>query len=617
MRSLSYKIGFGYLIIISINIAIAAFAIYHISDLSRPIDRLLKEKYQNVSAAENMLQTLSQQELIQLSMIEDGLDSTLSINFQIYKNEFFNWHQRAIEGIALASEPEILDSLFITFKHYLLLSDSLQIMLRELSNYNLIRAYHSQKIFPLIINIEMLTSKLRDINEAAIAEAENKSKSISGRANFLIITFSVILIIFSILASYYFARSIILPLKKTTETVRKIGRGHLHQKVNITTDDEIAELGIEFNRMTQRLEAYEKMNITQILLEKRKSEALVNNMPVPIIITDEQDRLFLLNELAKSILQIRDKEWQGKRVNEIVPNQKVIDYLYVLNDLNSTKIDPEKSLINIKRGRAEFFYSGRLIFMTDAEDKFIGKVTILQDVTAFKKLDRLKSEFIAKISHEIKTPLTSMNMAIDILDRKVLGKLNDAQQELIKTAKDDAQRLKNFVKNLLDISKLESGKYNFKFQDIYPVDLIERATKSFQIALTEKQINFKTKMEKRCPKFWGDFEYLTQVITNLIENAYRHTPERGCITVEVTYVGDMVQFSVSDNGEGIPDEVKDLIFDKFVQLNNFQENEHGNIGLGLAISREIVKAHKGKIWVESKLGEGSQFFFQIPISLRK
>ncbi len=613
MTSLSQKIGLGYFVVICINVVIAVVAIYNINDLSKPIDQILKEKYQNVSSAENMIQALSQQELVHLSMLEDGIDSSLVINFQTYKNEFLNWHQRAIEGIALPSEPDILDSLIQTFNLYRLRSDSLHFFISNQKPYKENKIYHYEKIFPLIQQMEKLCRHLKEKNEEAIAEADIKSQSISSRAKFFIIVFSITLILFSMIAGFYFTYKILTPIKKTTETVRKISRGQLNQKVEITTDDEVAELGLEFNRMTERLDAYEKMNIDQILQEKRKSEALVANIPVAILVTDSDFKLTLANELAESVLGIPIKDSPGKPIDELISEPELLDFIKGKIQSSQKETDPNKSLIQIQKDGTISYYFARQVDLEDAAGQSSGKVTLLQDVTSFKNLDRLKSEFIATISHELKTPLTSMNMAIDILVREVPGKLNDEQKELLTGAKEDAVRLKNFVNDLLDISKLESGKIIFNFEDIRPAKLIDYALQPLTLQIADKNIILKKDYNSTIGSLKADFIQLSRVFTNLIDNAIQHTRQNGMITISIKMKNKDVLFCIADSGEGIPKDALDLIFDKFIQVKNFQQAKQGNIGLGLAIAREIIRAHKGKIWVESKQGEGSRFYVQIPI----
>ena len=613
MKSLSYKIGLGYFVLICINISIALFAVYYIHQLGSPIDRVLREKYQNVSAAENMIQSLKQQELAQTEMLKVGPDSTLINNFHTYKNEFLNWHQRAIEGIALPSEPDLLDSIMTNFRSYLLLSDSLQILIGQKTSLNNGSILYQNKISPLVLKLERLGNQLKEVNQKAILSADRQARKFSSQGTVLIIIIALIAIVLSIIASIQFTNTILKPVKETTETVRKIARGQLNQKIRITTDDEIAELGREFNQMTSRLEEYEQMNIKKIITEKKKSEAIVEGLPVAIIVTDQEDRINLLNPHALKILELSQKNWRNKKVREVIQDKEIVKILSPSPVSASEGFDPYKSLASIKKDDRELFFFKRQIEITDDDGKIEGLVTILQDVTSFKNLDRLKSEFMATISHEFRTPLTSVNMAIDILSREVLGRLNPEQRELLADAKNDCLRLKGLVKDLLDLSKLESGKYPMKYQRFNIKEVLEYALKPIELYAKQKNVKININFKEEDPEIEADFKHLARVITNLAENAVQYEPEGGNINIEIRSDSKRMTVCIQDHGPGIPDEALDLIFDKFVRVKDFKDAQEGNIGLGLAIAKEVINMHQGKIWVESKPGAGSRFYFTLPI----
>lgn len=614
MNSISYKIGLGFFIMVCINIGMAVFAIYYIDQLSNPIDRILKERYENVGAAENMIQALKQQELANSAMVEEQYDSTLVNEFNTYKNEFFNWHQQAIAGVALPREPLLLDSIKRYYKKYIAKSQGLHRMLKSDLPPPLINTVRKTDIYPVIGKIELLCNEIKTLNQHAIATADIQAKRFSRQGMVFIIVISIVAILSSIFISYRFTQSIIQPVKETTETVRKIGQGQLNQKIEITTDDEIAELGREFNRMTQRLQEYEEMNIQQILLEKKKSEAIVAGMPVSIIVTDNQNRLMLMNQRAMEVLSLPKDDWEGRPAREIVGNEAVATLLSRENITeNNAEKDAARSLIPLMRDEEEHYFFARQISIPNDDGEASGYVTLLQDVTSFKNLDRLKSEFMATISHEFRTPLTSINMAVDILLREVPGPLNTEQADLLSDVKSDCQRLRHLVKDLLDLSKLESGNYQLNLQEIDPPRLIDDGLQPLRFRLSEKSIEPTIHIADDIADFSGDFRRLSRVITNLADNALQHTPPAGQIEISVRQTGNEIQTCVSDSGEGIPEDAIDLIFDKFVQLKNFKDAAKGNIGLGLAIAREIIHAHHGRIWVESEVGSGSRFYFTLPI----
>ncbi|MHB2149712.1 sensor histidine kinase [Calditrichota bacterium LG25] len=614
MKSLRYKIGLGYLFIILANIVMVVFVIYHIRQLSQPITQILSEKYRNVNAAENMKLALAQQEAAQFSMIEEGFDSTLYYNFNTYKNEFLNWHQRAIEGVALPEEPEILDSLMFAFRHYLADSDSLQKMLHDGFSYRQIKKFHYYVVFPKVKTIDSLCTVLKEVNLTAINEANLTAQKISRKTTSVIVLFSIFLIVISMVASLYLTRRIVRPIRQTTDTVKKIGRGQLDQKVAIDSDDEIGQLAAEFNKMTGRLAAYEKMNIEQIIVEKRKSEAIISSIPAAIIVTDANGSIILMNDVARGLFNLEKNDLSDKKITELI-NHQAIKRLF---SPDASKQKKEKSgLISLTLNNEETFFEMRSIFVLDRHKNVQNVVILLQDVTSFKKLERLKSEFMATISHELKTPLTSLNMTIDILLRRVKGPLNQTQLDLLQGAQNDIKRLKAFVAELLEYSRLESGNYPLNLQSIEVEQLIAYATRPFLQSFSKKNITFKNTIRAPIKTFIADFQGLARVLSNLLQNAIEHAPRYGKVELSVSMGKKALRFSVSDNGPGIPKEAQQLIFEKFVRIGKFEESEDGNIGLGLAIAREIVNKHGGKLWVESAPGRGSEFFFEIPLNLKQ
>ncbi len=617
MKSLRYKIALGYATIILLNVVMVIFAIYHINQLSRPINRILSEKYRNVNAAENMKLALSQMERAQFEMIETGFDSTLYYNFQTYKNEFLNWHQRAIQGVALPEEPDILDSLMQAFQDYLSCSDSLQNMLGQGMAYRRVKAYHYRNIFPLVKKINALCTQLKEVNLKAINQSNLKAQEISKRTTSVILLFSLILMLFSVLTGIYFTKRILRPIRQTTETVRKIGQGHLEQKVEVESDDEMGQLALEFNRMTERLAAFERMNIEQIILEKKKSEGVIRNIPAAIIVTDAAGTVTLMNALARELFDLDEDGFRGKKITDLLKNETLAQMLEKGTWQPSEESSAMPKLIPFSRDGKQAYYEMRPIVISDDRGKIRSVIVLLQDVTRFKELDRLKSEFMATISHELKTPLTSINMTIDILLRKVKGELNPLQSELLHGAKQDVIRLKNFVAKLLIYSRLESGHYPLNLQAVNVRRLIDEAVRPFGQLFREKSVDFRAQIDPAADTLIGDFENLVWCISNLLQNAMEHVPQKGRIDLRVEKMNGSIRFAVRDNGPGIPLEGQKLIFEKFVRLGKFEESSEGNIGLGLAIVREIVHRHQGTIWVESAPGKGSTFYFEIPLNLNR
>ena len=607
MRSLSTKIEIGYLFFAVLIIAVAVFSIYHIKQLSQPLYTLLRGRYENVTAAEKMLSVLQTQEALQFRMVENGPDTSYMNLYNKEKKEFDFWRTNAEKHISLPQEPVLLDSITNLYNLYKEESQALQQYLFEGVSYKERKRIHTTRIVPLVIKISSLIHDLQEVNEIAIERTERRSEKLSSRATWLIIIFTFIAISFGIAAGKYFTSLIIRPLKETTEKVKRISHGNLEQKLDIRTSDELEDLAVEFNRMTARLAEYEKLNVEKILTEKKKAEAIVEGIPVGILVLDETGRIVLLNEQAGKIFNADKSKLLNQSVDELDISPGLLQKIkYADQNEDEKKAD---FLISIKIGEQASFFTVRRIQLFVEGRKKIGSVILFQDVTPFKELDNLRSEFIEAISHEIKTPLTSLNMAIDILLRGVQGSVNQVQKELLEDARNDVDRMKAFVKELLDLAKLESGKYPLLYEKTDIGVIVQKTMRSFKRLAGEKAITLKRETAEAIPQVDADPHLISRVVSNLLKNAIEYSPRGSQVTINVLADKDNLHVCVSDEGKGIPDDALGIIFDKFVRLGKDGEN----VGLGLSIAREVIRMHNGRIWAENKTDKGSRFCFTIPI----
>jgi len=240
-------------------------------------------------------------------------------------------------------------------------------------------------------------------------------------------------------------------------------------------------------------------------------------------------------------------------------------------------------------------------------------LTLLQDITQFKELDRMKSDFIATLSHEFRTPLTSINMSVDILNQEILGPLNEKQKEMINSAREDCFRLTKLARELLQLSKLESGKLQMKNEELNIGSVIEFSLRPLQLQFSEKNVQLTTDISPDVPPLLADEQQVSWVITNLVTNALKYTDAGGRVTVRARAEGGAVLVQVEDTGQGIAKENLERIFDKFVQIKQASATTPGSVGLGLAIAKEIVEMYGGSIWAESEPGKGSTFSFMLPL----
>jgi NtrC-family two-component system sensor histidine kinase KinB len=628
MSSLRYKIGFSFFLLVCISLATSVVALYNLSQLRNSVGEIFREHFQSVLAAQHMSTALEQQEKAQESMLyvgitlpgtpgreitaSDQLNSAMAI-FNKNRDDFIQWLGTAKDSVTVAPKPPVIDSIVLGYRVYLRAADSLYKLLKGAAKRGKAREFQQSIIGPVAQTLADQCYRYLEFNQTAVASADRRAKEATSNSALAVLFTSLLAIILILFASIQFTRTIIRPAEKLTEIARRIGRGHLDQKIDITTNDEIGELGQEFNKMTERLRDYEAMNVHQLVAEKKKSEAIVESIPDPVIVTDEENHLLLMNQAAIRVLNVGDRDWQAKLLGEIVQDTRWLPLLSP-GAAQEGEHAARDLLLSVPQGDQTLYFRPRQTRIVDEREKVQGVVTLLQDVTRFKNLDRMKTEFMATVSHELRTPLTSISMAIDILSQEVLGRVNERQLDMLSTAKDDCERLTKLVRELLDLSRLESGKYEMKRESINLRSLVDEALKPLRLQSQEKNIHLKTEISLTTPEIAGDQQQLSWVITNLVSNALRYTPPDGNVTVRSELVDDSVRLSVADSGRGIPADAVEVIFDKFVQVKQGTESTPGSVGLGLAIAKEVVEAHGGRIWVESIVGKGSTFSFTIPLS---
>lgn len=609
MTSLRYKIGLSYFVLVVFGLATSTFAVYNFSNLRDTFRLMLHDNYESVRAAQNMFKAFGGQENAQLKMLIQ--DNDAYFQFSTNTSNFLGWLEKAKQGSLNDREKVVLDRITQDSYQYIQLTDSLYRILQKKWGTTDANEFRSKSIIPVAKSLKDGCFEYLEINQDAMTLTEEKLNQLASDATLTVITISIVAVFLSFFASVRFTRSIILPAEKLTRFVRNISSGQLNQKIDLNTDDEIGELSREFNKMTERLRTYEQMNVQQLIAEKKKSETIVENIADPVIVTDKNGVLILINQAAAAVFDVRGTDWQGKFVREVVGNQSWAEMLE-LGGIRRIEQEHRDPLFEFTRNDLKLYFRPRQAHIVDEHRNIQGVVTLLQDVTRFKDLDRMKSEFIATVSHELRTPLTSLSMGIDILTQEVVGSVNQRQKDLLVAAKDDSERLRKLVKELLDLSKLESGKYEMKKELVDFRRLVADAVRPLRLPFEEKQIHLDINIPEHLPALSADPHQLTWVVSNLLSNALRYTDIDGKVQLTATEEKQGLLVTVADTGHGIPQESLVTVFDKFVQVKSSTETTPGSVGLGLAIAREVVEAHGGRIWVESQVGVGSTFFFTIP-----
>jgi PAS domain S-box-containing protein len=392
--------------------------------------------------------------------------------------------------------------------------------------------------------------------------------------------------------------------------MKLIKAGDLNQQAIIDTKDEIGELSEEFNNMTKRLQQYEQSTLGSLVSEKNKSLAIVKSISDPLVVLDPDYRIILMNDTFEKIFNVKEEILTNKHFLEGIRNGDIFDF--ISNTFKSC-IETDQKTFTLSSNGEELCFNVIVTTVKDNNANLSGMIAIFHDVTQLKEVERIRTDFIATISHEFKTPLTSIMMGTDVLADEGMGTLNEDQKQFIQAIREDSERLAKLVNDLLELTRIESGKAIYKLSEYAVEDIIECALKPFYQLARQQNKSLSFNCEKAIPNVTADFEKIIWVLNNLITNALKYTDAGDEISVTAAKSDDMVHVTVKDTGKGIPREYIDRIFEKFVQVNDGDLEIRGT-GLGLAVVKEIIHAHNGEIWCESEIDTGSSFTFTLNIA---
>lgn len=608
-RSLRTKILLGYGITLILTIIVIVLALKNIIDLGRATDAILQENYRSILAAENMIDAIERQDSGLLLMLLGYIEENETL-FQNHQANFLQWFARAKDNVTIDGEQEIIDSIDSLYLDYLRKSSDLRLqVVRSDSTAPLL--YH-ETVLPSFLSVRNGCTELREINQNTMYNASLVAGEVAEGAIWSMAIIGLAVIVVGIGFSLFLSKLIVRPLHQMLDATKKIASGSYDINIRTRSRDEVGKLADGFNTMARELKQYSDMNIEQILAEKQKSEAVLRNIEDGVILIDPDSTVTAINSSAADTLSVSINQATGMHVLELIKNDDL--YEMIKRSIESgepPEIEEDERIVTLgDKGRQKTFQF-LITPITTKRNALIGVVFQLRDITHFRKLDRLKSDFVMTASHELRTPLTSIEMSISLLKEDDEDRLSMKQRELLDAADEEVGRLKSLVSDLLDLSKIESGKIEMEMVRVDPAVVIEKSIAALTGSAEEQGIALLKTSGNELPPVKADPNKISWVLTNLISNALRYTDDGGRIELEARNAGPQVQISVRDDGTGIPYEYQSRIFDKFAQVKG--DRRAGGSGLGLAICREIVRAHGGTIWVDSIPGEGSTFSFTLPV----
>ena len=533
----------------------------------RDTEKILIANYNSLEYSKNMMLAL------------DKIDSDPT-QITVFKNNLKLEGQNITEN----GEKEVLESLVSHFQNYLLLQNS--------------------KHEKLIRND---LGELMRLNMNAIVQKSDTAIETSENATVWVISLGTICFLIAFTLLFNLPGNIARPIKELTESIRQIANKNYHERVHFKGSSEFEDLANSFNTMAEKLEEYQSSNLSKQLLNKKRVEMLIANMHDPVIGLDENSFINFINDEALKISGLVREDLVGKSAAEIAVNNDL------LRELLRNAISKEKLAVPIKiyADQKESYFEQEIIPISiiptgETEKKDAGKVILLRNITAHKELDFAKTNFIATVSHELKTPISSMKMGTQLLRNEKFGILNAEQKELLKSIEDDGERLLNITGELLNLSQAESGNIRLNIQECKVSDLVKTAISNNSVLAENKDIKIISDLKTDENKtIQADFDKTVWVLNNFLTNAIQHSEAGQEIIVSTEQLSDQTKISVQDFGRGIDEKYHGKIYDRYFQVPMKDQN---GTGLGLAISKNFIEKQGGEIGLNSELERGSTFF---------
>jgi two-component system, NtrC family, sensor histidine kinase KinB len=577
-----------------ILLAVGAYAIVLFGRLANVVDASVTNSYQCFNSASAMSLALAGMDR-ELSWVISGPRISNKPALQEYRQHFETNLDLLLKASTLPGEKALSLNVATNYQSFLKAVEKISAIDSPASQ----RQVYEQEVVPSGQMINLFLGRIHDLNHHAILGTSQNIRKITEEVTHLMIFGMVLALLIAAYAGYQLGRSILEPIQLLTRATHELGEGKLDQPVPVATKDELGELALAFNKMAAQLQEYRQSTTEEIVRVHRTMEATLASFPDPIFVLDKEGRIQLKNPAADGLAA-------GLNLDGRLPDKLQLIAQNSLVSGENFLPDSFNEVITYRVNDVDKFFLPRVLAMRNKEDALFGVAVVLYDITRFRLLDATKTDLVATVSHEIKSPLTSVRMVLHVLLEKTVGELTPKQDELLQAARNDTERLLKILNDLLDLARLEEGTDGLRKAPAAPAELLTSVMKEMADKITAKGLNVNFTIQPDLPAILVDRQRINHVFTNLLSNAIKHSPASSEITLGAKLVKDNdVEFSITDQGPGIPAEYHSRIFDRFFRVPGQTQS---GAGLGLSIAREIAVAHGGHVGVRSVPGQGCNFY---------
>jgi two-component system, NtrC family, sensor histidine kinase KinB len=601
--NLRNKLLLGFLIFIAALLALGVWSALSLRELGEVSRRIIAHNYDSVVAAQDMKEGLERMDSAALFLLLGDRDRAMT-QFDQHRAGFDAAFGKAAGNITEPGESEIIgtirsdrDEYYRRFQAFIAEGER-----RRPEDY-------FRRLEPLFNKIRAECDQLLQLNQRAMAAKSERAAGVARRELFFTLALGGALVVAGLALAVLLADGIMRPVRELTATAAKIAGGDLTAKARVTSRDEIGILAAEFNRMAERIQQLRRSDLGRLVTAQQTTEAAIDSLFEPVLVTDGEGRITRLNRAAESLFGAR-AEAIGKPIAEVTQDRRIA--MAVSESLRAERTVAAESVaaaIPISIDGTEQSFQLRATPMRDAEGRLLGAVALLEDITRLREIDRLKSEFVDTAAHYLRAPLINLQMGLHCLITDAAGEMTDKQKDILYACRENGERLERLMRDLTDLSRIESGEVAPLLAPVRVEDVVQRAVESFRLEAEAKDQSLKTDVAPALPPLNADAEQIKRVLDNLLSNTIRNTPRGGEIRITAARRDDYISVSVADTGRGIPPEYLTRLFHRFLSVPGAQPGT----GLGLAISKRLVEAHGGQISAQSRVGFGTTITFTLPV----
>jgi two-component system, NtrC family, sensor histidine kinase KinB len=589
---------------------VGVIAIGSVRTLGRATEEILKDNYRSVLAAQRMKEAaerLDSAALFRVAERPDRASGQSEPNLATFARELAvqegNVTERG-EHEATARLRRAWDAYRAEYRRF-----------EQLAGRPALTAAYFEALEPRFLQVKAAAQEVLDLNQDAMVRRSERARGQGRRLIGLMIAATLGGLLAGTLLASGLTTRIVRPVSVLALAAQRIAKGDLSARARVAGRDEIAALASEFNAMADRLAEYRQSSLGELLQAQQAAQATIDGLPDPVLILDVAGRLQNVNGAAEVLLRLGAGGQSAEPLGALEPALRAaVDQVraHVVGGHGPWQPRGFEDAVRLDGPDGTRWLLPRAAPLHAEGGAVSGAAVVLQDVTRLMRVDELKNDLVATVAHEFRTPLTSLRMAIHLCVEEAAGPVTEKQADLLLAARQDCERLQAIVDDLLDLSRIQAGRVELLRRPVAPRALLEDAAAAARDAAEAAGVALQVRAEGADEQVAADPDRLALVLSNLVSNALRHTPRGGRITLQASPAGPAVRFEVADTGEGIPHEWQERIFDRYVRVPG---RRGGGVGLGLYLVRELVQAHGGEVGVGSAPGEGSRFWFTLPLAV--